>query len=59
MIIILAMFHPSAPTRHLYIPPLHRFNVAHTVLVTEFAREEVGEDFEFSMRVGGETCFGL
>lgn len=49
------MRNTSATRCHLHISPLHDLDVAHVVLVGELARDDVREDFEFSVWVGPIT----
>lgn len=46
---------PSASRCHLHISPPHDLDVAHIVLVGELARDDVREDFEFSVGMGPIT----
>lgn len=44
---------------HLNISALHSLDIAHAVFVAQFARDDVGEDFEFSVRVSWKASARL
>lgn len=52
VVIVLGMRDPSASRCHLHISPLHDLDVAHVVLMGQLARDDVREDFEFSVGMG-------
>ena len=59
VVIVLAVRDTRSTARHLHVAPLHRFDVAHVVLVRELAGDDVREDLEFAVRVGRESGPGL
>lgn len=56
VVIVLGMRDPSASRCHLHISPLHDLDIAHVVLVGQLARDDVREDFEFSVGMGRKPC---
>ena len=57
--VVLGVSDTSSTDSVLNVPPFHRLDIAHAVLVAELARDDVREDFRFAVLVRGEAGRGL